>query len=1029
MNNSDSNQNNNNSENQQDIIDCYNNSENQQDSINCYSNFVKETFSEDIFSSLLINTKSYSKTESTGEFGIEFDKYIHKKEENPRILDFQAEAALDMLQNRRGFGIFNGDVGTGKTFEVGVALSELAARNLLQKILIIIPDNNKNLAEHWKNTLEKVFGMGIDKTKIIDNKNELDFSSDVKAYIITTQVYINKYDDIRDNMNSSINTIVIDEFHEFYKNEEIKNNKEISDLIIDNIYFFGLTATLHEGNLMDMYDLWQFIEKRGNNNKKSEDLDKKKFKKLLIDSDNDADNINDENFTLNDFLNIQYKMLINKFKRPDSLTDDEKKISDVYSKLSKKEIYNYIIAGDNHIYDNISDLKGIASGECDEDGKGELNNFNNLIDEYIRKKYYNFIHKIAVTSEKNPELTNKKGKECINCFFLPSHEFKKQRIIISKYNLNHYNNDSFVEMMQKQYLENNSIYEYRFINEDEYKTFFQDCFNIIFENENDKQKNDIDSYDFYGSLFAYGINKFENSKNCLIKTNIDDEFAVRNEKIQMLLNICKLHYNENNPCKILIFFDLPNTGKESCSNSLIQLQIEKYKTLIDDVNEIIKLCKRDLRKFKLYSSNKYNINNCIISDDFIDDELTKFNDSKDNSIYLVLNSGLKHGTNMQAANILINFSITSDLTSMIQILGRISRIDQKKEQYIYNFADMSKLEGLMLAFYIKSNIFCGGGENISCINGIGEKYYQFQCPSCGKIYLLDKNSKGKKCENENCEGILSNTPTNLVYKCSEYYLEDLNDSGFSDSTSLIHKCNKCKLSDRIRYGTITFTSSAGYTCFAGNDILDRGFITYKTTTDERLMCHPICVLKKCDIANNYISNIKDCKLNVDYYRQKISPDSLFDDFCKKCYNYNKCYQNINDINCKLLQNIINSEVNNKKWNKQSDIYIDSCRNGCTFSNRRLNDCKIQASQVMYQKIITNSDNLYVSKRFDAPCAANDDCKSEFKLLDLHKFSEQIEFLWENRKNDFVSDIKLIEKIEKAVADIDKIKKIFYNRGN
>lgn len=70
---------------------------------------------------------------------------------------YQEEAVYDFIFNLNKSGILSDQVGMGKTIEAGMIVSELASRNELRSLLIIVP--NEIMAKKWEDELESKFGI------------------------------------------------------------------------------------------------------------------------------------------------------------------------------------------------------------------------------------------------------------------------------------------------------------------------------------------------------------------------------------------------------------------------------------------------------------------------------------------------------------------------------------------------------------------------------------------------------------------------------------------------------------------------------------------------------------------------------------------------------------------------------------------------------------------------------------------------------------------------------------------------------
>ena len=85
---------------------------------------------------------------------------------NKSYFSYQEEAVYDFIFNLNKSGILSDQVGMGKTIEAGMIISELASRNELRSLLIIVP--NEIMAQKWEYELEKKFGV---KSYIRYNQN------------------------------------------------------------------------------------------------------------------------------------------------------------------------------------------------------------------------------------------------------------------------------------------------------------------------------------------------------------------------------------------------------------------------------------------------------------------------------------------------------------------------------------------------------------------------------------------------------------------------------------------------------------------------------------------------------------------------------------------------------------------------------------------------------------------------------------------------------------------------------------------
>lgn len=272
-----------------------------------WNNYVKNLDRYDSFAKLLIDSEQYGESVVQREPRICYG--IPKKSEiqqgNSPILDHQKNAALTFLKELRGFGLLADVVGSGKTFEAGVALSELAARGKISSALFIVPEQ---VYGDWVRTMECYFGIGkkeVDWEKI-KAKGEKEFqkewdqfsqipsvmkplggsvsNSDFKyingfyipnAPMIVTKENFVKWTEV-DVQDKLFDIIVVDEAH-FLNNTEGNNAKAMYLLSLlmqtkkeaakrdgsKGQYCLLLSATPHNGNLADMFRLWYFIRFNG----------------------------------------------------------------------------------------------------------------------------------------------------------------------------------------------------------------------------------------------------------------------------------------------------------------------------------------------------------------------------------------------------------------------------------------------------------------------------------------------------------------------------------------------------------------------------------------------------------------------------------------------------------------------------------------------------------------------------------------------------------------------------------------------
>ena len=275
----------------------------------------------DPFSKLLIEPSAYQEKVFEGEgedisYGIRYDAEIH---DDGVILKHQIESTAEFLKKHRGFGLLADVVGSGKTFEAGLVLSELAIRGYISSMLLIVP---KDVYNAWVSAIEKLFGLGKcvkDKNgnpikmaddvpatfvRVGDKLEGKHFNKEVNGFITPKYPIIVTMDDFvkweAGTLDKKLfDVVVVDEAHHLNcgEGDDAKAMMLLSHLmhtkqLAKKTYCLLLSATPHSGNLEDMFRLWYFIRCKGG---KPEDFDPTKPDELKSPAF-----LEERNFYLND---------------------------------------------------------------------------------------------------------------------------------------------------------------------------------------------------------------------------------------------------------------------------------------------------------------------------------------------------------------------------------------------------------------------------------------------------------------------------------------------------------------------------------------------------------------------------------------------------------------------------------------------------------------------------------------------------------------------------------------------------------
>ena len=225
----------------------------------------------DDFSWLKIKETSYKKE---GKYGIPYKARIHGSEDAPRVSDHQREAALRFLSELRGFGMLADCVGSGKTYEACAVISELAVRDCISNLLIIVPD--EALLKKWKDVVEMQFGLGEGMLQILNSLDSLMGAKMIDSYHRKKEgAFIMTYEAFQASHKDAIKSllfdlIVVDEAHNLCNNtiQDSTAMYYLSLMMQTKKAFIKpfcllLTATPHSGNLIQMFKLWYFIRCKG----------------------------------------------------------------------------------------------------------------------------------------------------------------------------------------------------------------------------------------------------------------------------------------------------------------------------------------------------------------------------------------------------------------------------------------------------------------------------------------------------------------------------------------------------------------------------------------------------------------------------------------------------------------------------------------------------------------------------------------------------------------------------------------------
>ncbi len=162
--------------------------------------------------------------------------------------DYQLQTVMTVLGRMRGRAILADEVGLGKTIEAALVLSELRARGLAGRALVVTP---AGLVEQWREELERKFLL---PTVALDG-GRWECSAD--SPVVVASLAAARRDPARSALvGASWDLIVMDEAH------RLRNPRSASGRLVRELtsrYLLLLTATPVENRLSDLYQLISLV--------------------------------------------------------------------------------------------------------------------------------------------------------------------------------------------------------------------------------------------------------------------------------------------------------------------------------------------------------------------------------------------------------------------------------------------------------------------------------------------------------------------------------------------------------------------------------------------------------------------------------------------------------------------------------------------------------------------------------------------------------------------------------------------------
>ena len=789
----------------------------------------------DDFNSLKISPDTYKAVPGL-DYGIAYANALHTT--GKVILDHQQAAALQFLRELRGFGLLADVVGSGKTFEACVVLSELAVRNKLRSMLLIVPGQVK---QSWINVLEKQFGLGKDvlldasefkdengqfRLTMVETFNSNGFIRPKRPIVVTTEEFV-KWDE--EFKSLLFDVIVVDEAHHLSSEEgQYAKAMRLLSLMMEtkkkanSTYCLLLSATPHSGNLEHMFRLWYFIRCKGGN---------------------PEDFIEKEDIS----RTATYRQEKEYYK--DVVCRGATTVMEFVKNVKKREVFlNY--------YNEFKEY--LANQNIDIDALSEIDKNRHMIDfldenyeicnavmKTVASAYHNGVLRSIMIRQPNKNLLGK-TKTIKNILFFPT------RKTIGKINVKGLNEEDIIVdaanlTSNKAVLFDGEYYSVaKYVEEFKGSRSFYSAYADFIISKVINTIDNIGADDYNDTIFIKKntiqyyieqISRLANTQAANMKTDIipvtynsNDDFTHKFNKSKELLDI---HSKE----RVLIFFDYDLRKKDT---------IEKF-----------------VRELK----NDPNYKNRVVEGlgGNRDHAVRKFNEI-DNAILIVEDASFTEGANLQKSSVIINFQVTPDPLSMDQRIGRIFRLGQENNVVIYSLADMNKLEGYVLMYFARIGLLTSNSGDATIIAGSNsDRMVAIRCKVCGKVELIDQDEYKYRREHNEL----------YCFETDKCRRSENDDNKMEEICVYDFKCSTCGSS---------FTRSAteeGYLCISSNNDKKGIMCNSGEQGDRKIYCRKICSMAHCEF---FKLDYMNCPALEDYKKNRNISDLDLMTICSRCNN-------------------------------------------------------------------------------------------------------------------------------------------------
>ena len=970
----------------------------------------------DNFDELKIKPEVYSAPSDEAKYGIHYVPAIHRAPGNARIMPWQTKAAYDFLKTLRGFGLLADVVGSGKTYEACVVLSELVYRGEVGSVLIVVPTE---LIGNWKKVLEMDFGLGEGMLHHVTQIAQIVVDEEGRPLSPT----IASLDDVRQWVQAdggieriadiAFDLIVVDEAHQLCESSNSCVMSCLSRIIArsneegqKNVYCLLLSATPHDGDLASMFDLWYFIHTRGLDPHALGDVAYAEAMQKYIDEEwYGAKNVSD-------------------FIRKCKLVQFD--ITE--SGISLEELRQSMLGEytGHRPYDDLNEWQKVRVVEA---YLGRHTDAARTVEDRIAQVYKATLGKIMVRQGDAARSTLMRKKKTVNAFFLPVRTEATAPQIQIQYDAEAltlmYDGLDFpdrffpkVKLASGEVKNMDKFLAQKRAKWQEYADVMVPAILGELLRHSDRQL--MPNYGHYFSQMFRHANSYHDSGAVTdhTETNASGTYNLvlpytgdsTANKLNALVNILKRHPNE----RVIVFFDYSLESNEAAVyadgrhvDSLYD-RVESHLAGVDLGGRIIASLVDTTNDEAAARANE--------------NALAVFNaDDSDSCVLLVKSTGYTKGANLQKASVIVNFQVSCDPIDMEQKIGRIFRLGQTRDVTVYSLVDIDQLEGYALAYFAGIGLFEVNNGDATILAGSNLTDMEtVRCQRCGRpviitradydamqeeldippapdgtkryIRRVDQNfaiayvcdSKG---EDMGTIDLTTDPDLQQHVKDSELLCNDVHQGLYYVRTQVAGNVYECS-NDRRHVFRRSSNAALGYQC------MNRAVTAPMTATgSHQFSCDKLCVVKHCRYHSTAFPN---CVLHTksDAEISRIIADVgnyalAIDKMCSDCIDKDRC---------------------------KNDRSHACCPMGAADSSACLS-CRERNNTTCYA---VHPHRLQFDDAWHAAACPVPGCGGVLQSKVMSRFSDHIAYLWEANKGQNQSFCDLLLREAKNVRELKEI---------